>query len=115
MTGLTNEAAKAAVRAAGLKLTTKEGKAMLASLMTAPVVPVVPVAETVIKSTNIPSIDWERACKTGGLFCILSELAEGGINPQSCSNWNASNFRSIFNALPSTEEQKIKNKFPLLF
>jgi hypothetical protein len=93
-------AAKATVKAAGHKLSSKEGKNMLADLMAA----------------NNPSfrVDWD-SIPHNGLFEVLSSLVDEGLDPRDASDWNPSAFQNCFARQPLTSEQAIKKQFGNLF
>ena len=108
MAGLTKEAAKAAIKAEGLDLRTKQGKARLAELTA-------PVLETACTPTPAaPMIDWGKASKSGGLEGELNRLIGLGISPAECANWDVVEFKAAYFWQSTTSEQKIKKAFPVL-
>jgi hypothetical protein len=92
-------AAKATVKAAGFKLSSTEGKNMLADLMAA---------------SHVPTFGWD-SISSDGLYDRLRECLALGIDPIHCSDWSSKAFNDCYRRQSLTSEQKIRKQFPLLF
>lgn len=81
---------KQQVKAEGLKLSSKQGKARLAYL----------VAQGTATSNPTPSMP----ANSGQVYDWIASCAKNGCDPRKATNWDLMSYRAAFNRMSSTQE-----------